>query len=228
METISRYFKQVIYAVEELRGEMIKPPTSRTPTKIRTIPRWYPYFNVSTDRLHWGNRWYSCHCQSASVTICSIQGEHYTSQNVLAAVDFDMKFTYVLAGWEGKTRYHLTEFAGRNYPRTPHELFNLRHYNLRVTVERDFGALKSRFKILNQKPFHTFPTQIKLVLTCCILHNWILQWGVDELVSEEEDVTEDDVVSSGHGVKAFDNEAWKNKRMGWAQAIWDNRGQTRI
>ncbi|KAK1606509.1 hypothetical protein QYE76_030182 [Lolium multiflorum] len=27
--------------------------------------------------------------------------KHYTSQNVLAAVDFDMRFTYVLAGWEG-------------------------------------------------------------------------------------------------------------------------------
>ena len=24
-----------------------------------------------------------------------------TTQNVLAAVDFDLKFTYVLAGWEG-------------------------------------------------------------------------------------------------------------------------------
>ena len=27
--------------------------------------------------------------------------KHYTSQNVLALVDFDLKFTYVLAGWEG-------------------------------------------------------------------------------------------------------------------------------
>jgi hypothetical protein len=27
--------------------------------------------------------------------------KNYTSQNVLAAVDFDLKFTYVLAGWEG-------------------------------------------------------------------------------------------------------------------------------
>jgi hypothetical protein len=24
-----------------------------------------------------------------------------TTQNIMAAVDFDMKFTYVLAGWEG-------------------------------------------------------------------------------------------------------------------------------
>ena len=27
--------------------------------------------------------------------------KHTTSQNVLDAVDFDLRFTYVLAGWEG-------------------------------------------------------------------------------------------------------------------------------
>jgi hypothetical protein len=27
--------------------------------------------------------------------------KHQTTQNILAAVDFDLKFTYVLAGWEG-------------------------------------------------------------------------------------------------------------------------------
>jgi hypothetical protein len=27
--------------------------------------------------------------------------KHYPTQNVLAAVDFDLKFTYALAGWEG-------------------------------------------------------------------------------------------------------------------------------
>ena len=137
---------------------------------------------------------------------------------MLAAVDFDLKFTYVLTGWDGsahdanilsdnisrpdginipdgkfylgdagyacrpgilppfrKTRYHLNEFSGRNFPRTAQELFNLRHSSLRVTVERAFGALKNRFKILDQKPFHPYPTQVKLVLACCILHNWILQ-----------------------------------------------------
>jgi hypothetical protein len=29
--------------------------------------------------------------------------KHTTTQNVLAAVDFDLRFTYVLAGWEGST-----------------------------------------------------------------------------------------------------------------------------
>ena len=73
-----------------------------------------------------------------------------------------------------KTRYHLNEFSNRNYPRTLHELFNLRQSSLRVTVERAFGALKNRWKILDQKSFHPFPTQVKLVLACCILHNRIL------------------------------------------------------
>ena len=194
--------------------------------------------------------------------------KHYTSQNVLAAVDFDLKFTYVLAGWEGsahdatiladsmsrpdginipdgkfylgdagygcrpgvlppfrKTRYHLNEFSSRCGPANAKELFNLRHSSLRVTVERAFAALKNRFKILDQKPFHAFPTQVKLVLACCILHNWILGWGLDEHVPDEADITPDDV--DGHGVGADDNEACKNKRMEWAKAMWADRGNAR-
>ncbi|XP_073353744.1 uncharacterized protein [Aegilops tauschii subsp. strangulata] len=108
---------------------------------------------------------------------------------------------------------HLNDFSGRNYFRTPHKLFDLRHSSLRVTAERAFGAMKNMFKILDQKPFHPYPTQIKLVHACCIIHDWILQWGIDELVPEEEDVTPDVVISSGHGVEAFDNEPWKNNRL---------------
>ena len=106
-----------------------------------------------------------------------------------------------------KTKYHLNEFASRNYPRTPHVLFNLRHSSLRVTGERAFGALKNRFKILDQKSFHPYSTQVKLVLACCILHNWILQWDFDERMPEEKEVEPNDVVSSRHGVEAFDNDA---------------------
>ena len=51
METISRYFKQVLYAIGELRGEMINPPTVQTPSKIRGSQIWYPYFKVSTDNM---------------------------------------------------------------------------------------------------------------------------------------------------------------------------------
>jgi hypothetical protein len=47
IETISRYFNQVLYAIGELRQEMIKPPLGDIPSKIRYSKRWYPYFKVS-------------------------------------------------------------------------------------------------------------------------------------------------------------------------------------
>jgi hypothetical protein len=46
VETVSRYFKEVLYAIGELRQEMIRPPSSETPLKIRNSHRWYPYFKI--------------------------------------------------------------------------------------------------------------------------------------------------------------------------------------
>ena len=71
---------------------------------------------------------------------------------------------------------------------------------------RVFATLENRFKILNQKPFHPFCTQVKLVLACCILYNRILGWGIDAYFPNEVDVTPDgqDV---GHGVEANYQEA---------------------
>jgi hypothetical protein len=72
-------------------------------------------------------------------------------------------------------------------PENPRELFNLRHSSLRVTVGRAWGSLKNRFKIIYNKPFYPYKTQVKLVIACCILHNWILRFGNDEVIPLEED-----------------------------------------
>jgi hypothetical protein len=40
------------------------------------------------------------------------------------------------------------------------ELFNLGHSSVRVSIERTFAALKNRFKVLDQKPFHPYDTQL--------------------------------------------------------------------
>ena len=48
METVSRYFKEVLFAIDELRDEMIRPPSSETPLQIRNSHRWFPYFKVTT------------------------------------------------------------------------------------------------------------------------------------------------------------------------------------
>ncbi|WVZ60460.1 hypothetical protein U9M48_010477 [Paspalum notatum var. saurae] len=210
IETISRYFQEVLYAVGELRNETILPPATSVHPRILNRRRWYPYFKDclgAIDGTHVLAR------VPVKMQPAFIGRKHTTTQNVLAAVDFDLRFTYVLAGWEesahdaliladaleredglrvppGKfylvdagyairpgflppyraTRYHLREF-GNNRPRDQRELFNLRHSSLRVTVERAFGALKNRFKIMYNKSFHPFKTQVKFVIACCILHN---------------------------------------------------------
>jgi hypothetical protein len=46
IETVSRHFRQVLYAIGELREEMIKPPSTEVHPKILGSARWNPYFKV--------------------------------------------------------------------------------------------------------------------------------------------------------------------------------------
>jgi hypothetical protein len=73
-----------------------------------------------------------------------------------------------------------------------------------------FATLKKRFKVLDEKPSHTFETQVKLVFACCIHHNWIICWGEDDFF---QDVVSFDEIMTGHDVEADDNEVWKEKRL---------------
>jgi hypothetical protein len=47
IEVISRYFKAVLYAVGELRAEMIRPPSTHIHPKIQDNSRFNPYFKVN-------------------------------------------------------------------------------------------------------------------------------------------------------------------------------------
>lgn len=139
------------------------------------------------------------------------------SQNVLAACDFDLKFTYILAGWEGsahdarvlsdaqvdhgfytpKGRYWLgdagygnsefimTPYRGVRYhlkeqrqadqkPQNAKELFNLRHSSLRNVIERIFGVLKRKFKILGGRGCeYSIDTQVHLICGLSGLFNFL-------------------------------------------------------
>jgi hypothetical protein len=108
-------------------------------------------------------------------------------------------------------------------------LFNLRYSSLRVTVEREFGALKNRFRILDNKPFHPYKTQVKLVLACCIIHNWIVGHGEDEVFPLEEN-WEPNPTNNEPGPHAHleDNVAWAMKRDEFATIMWANRGTSHV
>ena len=126
------------------------------------------------------------------------------------------------------TRYHLKEYGHGNHPTNARELFNLRHSSCRTTIERAFGGYKNRFCIIDNKPFHPFKTQVKLVLACCILHNWILEHGVDEVIPPEATWQPNSSSPHGHGVALDDNSAWASLRNELATEMWATRGNSHI
>ena len=89
--------------------------------------------------------------------------------------------------------------------------------------------MKNRFRILDNKPFHPYKTQVKLVLAYCILHSWILGHGEDEvfpLVSNWEPNPTNNV--AGPQVPLEENVAWCRKRDEWANLMWENRGNSHV
>ncbi|VAH33094.1 unnamed protein product [Triticum turgidum subsp. durum] len=93
-EVISRYFKAVLYAIGELRDEMIRPPSNHCHRKIQESTRFNPYFKDCVGAID-GTHVLARVPKSISA---AFRGRKVgTTQNVMAAVDFDLKFTYVLA-----------------------------------------------------------------------------------------------------------------------------------
>jgi hypothetical protein len=58
-------------------------------------------------------------------------------------------------------------------PRNRKELFNLRHAMLRNVVERIFGVVKRRFRILLLPPEYSMEIQARIPPALCLVHNII-------------------------------------------------------
>lgn len=86
------------------------------------------------------------------------------------------------------TRYHLKEYS-RNPPRNLRELFNLRHASLRNAIERAFGVLKKRFPIIASStiPTYSVEAQKKIIVACCILHNFLIDKDPDRHIIAQVD-----------------------------------------
>lgn len=221
-ETISRHFNNVLNAIITISLEFFKPPGSEIPPEIREDPRFYPYFKDcvgAVSGIHF-----------PVIVGVDEQGPFRNkngalSQSVIASCSFDMKFHYVLAGWEGSApdlkvlnsaltrqnklevpegKYFLVDFKYENIPgfiapyvgapygllehengfkpQDAKELFNHRHSLLRSITDRTLVALKERFPILMSAPSYPLPTQVKLVVAACALHNFIRDEKPDDSI----------------------------------------------
>ncbi|KAL0458827.1 UNVERIFIED_CONTAM: hypothetical protein Slati_0509900 [Sesamum latifolium] len=82
-------------------------------------------------------------------------------------------------------RYHLKEWdSGRNSPQNHEEFFNMKHASARNVIERTFGLLKARWAILQSPAFYSIKVQNRIIMACCLLHNYIRQEMTDDPIEQ--------------------------------------------
>jgi hypothetical protein len=95
-------------------------------------------------------------------------------------------------------RYHLQEWAKANRkPQNKEELFNLRHSKYRNVVERIFGVLKNRFKILTKPRAFKMVPQLRCVSALAVLHNILV--NIREEVDSGVEIDDAELYTEGDG-----------------------------
>ena len=79
-----------------------------------------------------------------------------------------------LAPYRGQ-RYHLNDWRDGHQPTTPKELYNMKHSSARNVIERCFGILKARWGILRDNSYYPIDLKNRIIMACCLLHNFIRQ-----------------------------------------------------
>jgi DDE superfamily endonuclease len=115
-------------------------------------------------------------------------------------------------------------------PRTREELFNLRHASARNVIERIFGIIKRRFRILLLPPEYSLEIQSFIPPALCALHNFIRRYDPDDILDFDKDI--DDLLHGetlemelgelAAGAVSARAHEWASKmRDDIAQAMWD-------
>jgi hypothetical protein len=76
-----------------------------------------------------------------------------------------------------QTRYHIQDFQNAVEPQGMEETFNYAHSSLRNVIERAFGVLKMKWRILLDIPCYRPETQTQIICACFALHNFIRMNG---------------------------------------------------
>ena len=71
------------------------------------------------------------------------------------------------------TRYHVEQFQNGPPPQGMKETFNHVHAKVRNVIERSFGVLKMKFRILLNMPCFLEDKQTRIIVACMAFHNFI-------------------------------------------------------
>jgi hypothetical protein len=118
-------------------------------------------------------------------------------------------------------------FIGGYRPVNKEELFNLRHALARNVIERIFGVLKRRFRILLLAPEYSLEIQAWIPAALCTIHNFIRTHDVDENVVEpdlgDDEAQNDhdhDHIASAAAAAELDRPSARRDHI--AQQMWDD------
>ncbi|XP_058183352.1 uncharacterized protein LOC131301200 isoform X2 [Rhododendron vialii] len=162
-ETISRQFHNVLNALNAMAIDWVRPwPQQGVHSKIANNPRYYPHFKDCIGAID------GTHIKAHPPTDDPIQKwigrKGYPTQNIMAACDFDMCFTFVLSGWEGNahdTRIFYdcirnpalnfpTPQGDAGYPNTRGYLAPYKGCRYHPPEWRDGGAPRTNFERFNK------------------------------------------------------------------------------
>lgn len=96
-----------------------------------------------------------------------------------------------LAPFRGQ-RYHLNDWSEGRRPNTPEEFFNMKHSSARNVIERLFGSIKNRWAILRSPSYYPIKIQNRIIMACCLLHNFIKQEMGDHEIEANDDSDDQD------------------------------------
>ncbi|XP_042012353.1 uncharacterized protein LOC121760805 [Salvia splendens] len=128
-------------------------------------------------------------------------------------------------------RYHLKEYGpGTESPQDPKEMFNMCHTKARNIIERAFAVLKMRWGILRSASFYPIETQIRLIMCCFLLHNFI-RWEMEvdpvEMELDDADLAElgntEENIGADYVNCVEPTAEWTQTREQLAMNIWMNR-----
>ncbi|KAL0430522.1 UNVERIFIED_CONTAM: hypothetical protein Sradi_0678200 [Sesamum radiatum] len=183
--TISKHFHSVLSAVLRVQPMLLPRPAAVGEECQDPRWRWFKGCLSALDGTYIDVRVPDC----AKGRYRNRKGQ--TSLNVLGVCNMEGLFTYVLSGWEGSAVDgrvlfdSLSRSTGLKVPLECMQAFKLRHAAARNVIERLFGLLKTRWGILRSPSYYSIDVQSRIVVACCLLHNYVrMEMPDDPLESE--------------------------------------------
>ncbi|GAU49426.1 hypothetical protein TSUD_407280 [Trifolium subterraneum] len=175
-ETVSRHFHNVLRAIISLVDEFIFQPTG----------------------LHWAIDGTHSRVKVRRADAPRFRGrKECTTKNVFAACSFDMKFTYVLTGWEGTasdSRILKDALSREDSLVIPEGKYYLGDagFPLKAGILTPYRGVPYHLKEYSTRgggnePYYSFPVMTDIFIACCILHNYLMGVDVDNQIIAEVD-----------------------------------------